>query len=317
MVEEARYLTRADADGDPSHASVGLDGDAAVANRNGGVVVFAGELDGCPDASSSSSGPDDVRPFPDGCMRWERAFEWASQHPVAWTPARWDEDACRWVDADVWTSGTDGASIEVVLLDGATGTIEQTVPIEGVAPGMDGLFAAAVDANGDFWGAQLGGGSLVHVTRDDFEVRTHPLPITAYGVVVDHEGFVWTCWQDAARFDPVRETWELFENVGGAGGCNEDRYGVLWFANDPLVGLGIATGTILQTIDLPAYVRTVSVDADNRVWGIEVLTDPGRAFRIDPASGEIDTFTGLALPDAHGDCTGSALQIAGARRRSG
>ena len=134
-------------------------------------------------------------------MRWERAFEWASQHPVAWTPARWDEDACRWDDADVWTSGTDGASIEVVLLDGATGAIEETVPIEGVASDMEGLFAAAVDANGDFWGAQLGGGSLVHVTRDDFEVRTHPLPITAYGVVVDHEGFVWTCWQDAARFE--------------------------------------------------------------------------------------------------------------------
>jgi hypothetical protein len=311
MVEEARYLTRADAAGDPSQTSVDFNGDVAVANRNGGVTVFAGDAEHCPDPRATSSGGDDVRSFPDGCLRWEHAFDYTRQHPVAWTQGRWDEEQCRWVDIELWTSGTDGATLDVLLLDGATGNVMQTIPIDGVDPGADGLFAAAVDGNGDFWGAQVGNGSLVHVAREDFEVRTYAQPVTAYGLAVDPDGNVWTCWQDAARFDPVLETWELFLDAGGAGSCNLDRYGVLWIANDPLVGLGVATGTVLYTIDLPAYTRAVAVDGEDRVWAVEVLTDPGHAYRIDPASGEIETLAGLELPYAGGDPTGLALQFAG------
>jgi hypothetical protein len=91
----------------------------------------------------------------------------------------------------------------------------------------------------------------------------------------------------------------------------EDRYGVLWLANDPLVGLGVATGNILYEIDLPAYARSVAIDADDHVWAVELLTDPGHAYRVDAVSGEIDIFVGLVEPYAGGDLTGLALANAG------
>ena len=41
MVEECRYLSRSDSNGNPSRSSVSLSGrTAAVANRNGGVIAI-------------------------------------------------------------------------------------------------------------------------------------------------------------------------------------------------------------------------------------------------------------------------------------
>ncbi|MEX1363720.1 MAG: hypothetical protein AB1Z98_11370, partial [Nannocystaceae bacterium] len=68
MVEEGRYLTRPDGNGDPSRTSVNLAGDVAVANRFGGLVKFRADASTCVEHNGmpgiqTSSGPTDVLPW--------------------------------------------------------------------------------------------------------------------------------------------------------------------------------------------------------------------------------------------------------------
>ena len=98
-------------------------------------------------------------------------------------------------------------SIDVVLIDGETGVVEQTVPIPGVAPNFYGIYGAAVDADGNFWGSQLSQGSLVYVDLQTLQVKVWAMPTSGYGMTVDHLGKVWTCSSNVARFDPLTETW--------------------------------------------------------------------------------------------------------------
>jgi hypothetical protein len=63
----------------------------------------------------------------------------------------------------------------------------------------------------------------------------------------------------------------------------------------------------VQTLDVPTYVHGVSVDFSGRVWGVSLQgTD---AYRIDPGTGTLDTFTGLTFPYTYSDMTGTALAI--------
>ena len=305
MVELGRFNTRGDSLGNPSRTSVNFAGDVAVANRSGGVTAFAGDPERCPDPMSTSTGAGDILPFgTDGCMLWSTDFDYTSQRPVAWTQGSWNEDTCAWQDMMVWTAGTDDVTIDVLLLDGETGMVVETVDIPGVVPSYYGLYGGAVDAEGNFWASQLGMGSLVRVRLDDLSVTTWDMPSSGYGMTVDHTGMVWTCSNDAARFDPGTETWDVF-SVGGVGGCNEDGDGVLWIGAAPLVGVQTSTGNIVQMIDLPQHVHGVAVDFDGMIWGVTLGAD---AYRIDPVTGAFDTFTGLVGAYTYSDMSGFALQ---------
>lgn len=305
LVEEARYLTRADALGNPSRTSVNLNGDVAVANRSGGITVFAGNLADCPDPGNTSAGPNDVRPFPDGCMLWHREFDYASQRPVAWTQGQWNDETCRYEDTRLWTAGAND-EIDVILLDGDSGDVVETVSIEGVSPSFYGIYGAAVDAEGNFWGTQLGSGWLVNVRLADYAVSTYQQPVSAYGMTVDENGKVWTCTSSAARFDPLTENWDVFEGVGGVGGCNVDGNGLLWMGAEPLVAIDTQTGAVERTITLPDYVHGVAVDFNGYVWGVAMYVD--EAYRIDPDTGAFDTVVGLNYPYTYSDMTGFGLQ---------
>ena len=307
LVEEGRYIVRPDANGSPSRTSVNLNGDVVVANRSGGVTMISARLEDCPDPANTSTGPGDVKAWPDGCVVWHTPFNYASQRPVAWTQGNFNPSTCRYEDTKVWTSGAN-ASIDVVLLDGETGMVEQTVPIPGVSPNFYGIYGGAVDADGNFWGSQLGSGQLVNVNLGDYAVRTWPMAASGYGMTVDSLGQVWTCSGTVARFDPVTETWDTAA-AGGQGGCMEDGEGTLWLANDPMVGVDIVTMQVVQSIDLPNYVHGISIDFQGYVWGPAIYDN--EAYRVDPVTQAIDTVTGLNYPYTYSDMTGFALSNAG------
>lgn len=307
LVEVARYRTSHDAAADPSRTSVGLAGHAAIANRSGSVVKVYGHPSQCPDTNlngvvDTSTGAANVLDWGDDeCVAWLAELPgYVSQRPVSWTQ-----------DEKVWTSGTDGVVIDVLLLDGETGVVEQEIPIPGVEPSFYGIYGSATDADGNFWGSQLGAGMLVRVDRQTFAVQTWPMPIVGYGMTVDPDGYVWTCSSAGlARFSASTATWTVTTpSPGASGGCMADGSGLLWLANDPLVGIDRQTLAVAQVIDLPQYVHGVGIDFGGRVWGVSMMQP--EAYRVSPGSGAIATFTGLVGPYTYSDMTGFALVNAG------
>jgi len=314
IIEEGRFLTRQDQNGSPSRTSVSLTGNVVVANRTGGITKFYSHHDNCPDTNGNGvvDTSTDANWMPwdeDECMAWHTPMVYSSQRPVAWTQGEWNQKACATVNEKVWTSGSNG-SIEVLLVDGETGVVEETIPIPGVPPNFYGIYGAAVDSEGDFWGSQLSIGSVVHVDRETLMVETWPMSTSGYGMTVDASGNVWTCsGSGVSRFDTAAETWQPVAGVTGGGGCMEDANGILWLATNPL--RGINTTTLLQeySIPIPEYVHGVSIDFEGYVWGVSLFgTD---AYRVDPATGLFDTFSGLNSPYTYSDMTGFALSNVG------
>ncbi|MBL4688612.1 MAG: hypothetical protein JKY37_28755 [Nannocystaceae bacterium] len=327
LEEVGRYLTRP-TNGDPSRTSVSLNGDVAVANRNGGLVKFYANPTDCEDANGNgtidtSTGANDVLAWDDEeCRAWFTPFDYSSQRPVAWTPGQWDPTECRYENEKVWTSGAnDGGGfgkggggggdafegVRVVLVDGGTGEVEHAVKLLDVEPQFYGIYGGAVDGGGNFWGSQLGQGDLVKVDLQTLEYETWPMGSNGYGMTVDSAGYVWVCSYQVGRFDPMTETWET-ANVNGGGGCMEDGKGTLWLASQPLVGIDTETLAVVATYNLPDYVHGVSIDFQGYVWGVSMNTS---AYRVDPMTGEYETVTGLNYPYTYSDMTGFALANAG------
>jgi len=309
LEEEGRYWTRMDPGGSPSRTSVSLNGDVAVANRSGGVIKIAARAESCPDANNTSSGAADVKPFPDGCVVWFTPFNYTSQRPVAWAPGEWSDASCSWENEMLWTSGAQGEAVEVLLLNGEDGAVEETIPILGTPAQYYGIYGAASDADGNFWGSQLGVGNLVRVDRNTFEYEEHPMALNGYGMTVDTEGRAWTCSSGVARFDPDDGTWQTNANVGGGGGCMVDGEGTLWLggygnAGGQLIGVDTETLMVTQQIPIPEYVHGVSIDFYGYIWGVGFGQS---AYRVDKDDLSFETFAGLVGPYTYSDMTGWAL----------
>jgi streptogramin lyase len=228
---------------------------------------------------------------------------------VAWSAGEWNPATCSYDNQQLWTSGgTNANGVDVLLLDGETGAVAEMVNIPEVFFDGYGIYGAAVDGEGNFWGSQLGGGRLVYVNKETFAYKTWEIPISGYGMTVDHEGYVWICSNDVARFDPETETFQT-ATVGGSGGCMEDGAGTLWLASDALVGVDTTTMQVVKTITIPNYVHGVSIDFYGYVWGV-THSQPD-AYRVDPDTSVVDTFTGLTGPYTYSDMTGFALKNAG------
>ncbi|MCA9705177.1 MAG: hypothetical protein KDK70_04915 [Myxococcales bacterium] len=312
MVEQGRYLTRPDMNGDPSRTSVSLSGDVAVANRSGGLTKFYGDVADCIDLDGSgaietSTGAADIRPWnQEECRAWHTPMVYTSQRPVAWAAGVLDEINCEYVDEVVWTAGVvNDATVEVLRVDGDTGVVQDVVVIPEIVPNFYGLYGGAVDAEGNFWASMLGQASLVRVDGATLDYQIWPMATTGYGMTVGASGYVFTCSNSVGRFDPVTETWTVSAPVGGSGGCAEDGMGRLWLASNPLVAIDVNTLTVVETINLPQYVHGVSVDFDDRIWGVTIFAP--EAYRVDPVAGTFDTFSGLTQPYTYSDMTGFAL----------
>ena len=310
LAEEGRYLVRADGAGSPSRTSVNLNGDMAVANRNGGVTMIRARIEDCPDPANTSTGAGDVKAWQDGCIAWHTPFNYTRQRPMAWTQGEFSQATCRYENVKLWTSGAvnSGSIMDVVLMDGETGVVESTTPV-GVASDNYGIYGGAVDADGNFWGSMLSGQTLFRVRMSDLSVSTWSAP-SGYGMTVDPQGRPWTCQSQLARFNPVSESWDTVSVGSSGGGCMVDANDVLWVAgsSNRLLGVDIDTMAVVQEIAIPGYAKGISIDFEGNVWAV---SQSAQAWRVNPQTEQIDTFTGLTNPYTYSDMTGFALSQSG------
>ncbi len=317
MIEEGRYIVKPNSAGSPSRTSVSLSGDVAVANRNGGVSKIYGNIEDCVESNGmpgiqTSTGGADVLPWgTDECLAWFTDLTYSSNRPMAWAQGELNNATCQYENEKLWTAGASGGgTTQVLLLDGETGVVEQTINIPEVGSSI-GLYGGAVDGEGHFWGIETST-RLVRVDRQTFTYQVWPGPGMGYGIAVDTQGRPWFCGGgSAARFDPLTETWQSMGG-SGIGGCMTDGMGTLWhsrYGDGMLVGIDTETLMITQQIQLPAYAHGISIDFDGNVWAVGFASS--QAFRVDPATGTIDTFSDLIGAYTYSDMTGFALSSAG------
>ncbi len=338
LVEEGRYLTRDDGNGNPSRTSVNLSGDVAVANRHGGLAKFYANVDNCQDTNGTpgiqtSSGPTDVLPWgEEECRAWYADFPTTNQRPVAWTGDTTEPGNCDASVSQVWTitsavpglfPGTGGVGgVIASLVDGETGMIDEQVPVPDFPGDGFGAYGGAVDAAGNLYFSPLGGFGaplLGRVNRDtlDYTIWDIPPGVAPYGITVDHKGRVWLAsnfGSIAGRFDPITETWGIVEGLGGGSGLAEGPDDLMYVSQGNSVhAVHIDDLTIQGTWTTDEGVKGVSFDADGFLWAVTSRDDEdpnsmAAAYKIDVSTMTTDgVYTGLQDPYTYSDMTGNAL----------
>ena len=336
LVEDGRYLTRADAAGNPSRTSVSIDGEmATINNRAGGVLAVWGRPELCdPNKNGvpglqTSSGADDVLAWnQDDCVAWYADFDdYHTQRPIAWTSGVLDEETCEFEQQKVWTSGCNGlvhSGIQVHRLLREDGSIDETVEVDAIPciQGSFGGYGGAADAKGNFWISNLGS-TLVLVDGETLDWSSWSIPANVYGITVDAKGRPWMASNmgggatSAYRFDPDTETFDTTSGVvaGAQTGLAPDAEGRMWMnywsldggmASRGVVSIDIDTMEMGEPIELQdKLAKGMSVDRDGFVWSIAL---GGPAYRIDPGNGSFDIYAGLgSAPYTYSDMTGGAL----------
>ncbi len=339
LVEEARYLTREDGNGNPSRTSVNLAGDVAVANRHGGLVKFWGEVADCQESNGipgiqTSTGPEDVLPWDEEeCRAWYTDFGVTNQRPVAWTRGSNGEEPCDAVGAKVWTvtsenpgigPGTGGpGGVIAYLVNGDTGVVEEQQLVAGFDGSLYGAYGGAVDGGNNLWFSPLGTfvpGKLVRIDRDSLAPQLWDIPqgVSSYGITVDHTGRVWlasTFGNGAARFDPVTETWDLVPDFWGGSGLAEGPDDLMYIsAGNTVRAVHVDTlavaGNWNEQMD---GVKGVSFDGEGYLWAVtyhdeKVATSMAAAYKIDVATmTTVGVYPGIGDPYTYSDMTGNAL----------
>ena len=316
LVELGRYMVRPDGQGSPSRTSVNLSGDVVTASRSGGLTKFHARVESCVESNGipgiQTSVDANFLPWDqEECRAWHTPMAYASQRPAAWTQGTFNQATCKYSDQKVWTSGNNNGNgtVDVLLVNGETGAIEATVPVMGIAADFYGIYGAAVDKNGNFWGSQLSQGWLVFIDLQTKQVKQWPMATSGYGMTVDSKGYVWTCSSSAARFDPMTETWQVVA-AGGSGGCMEDGAGTLYMSGqgNNIVALDTETLTVKQNYPVPQYVHGISIDFYGYGWGVSMGS---QAYRVEPADGTLQIFEGLVGAYTYSDMTGFALSNVG------
>ena len=318
MIEEGRYYMRPDGGGSPSRTTVSLSGNVAISARSsgGGVSKFWADIEDCQESNGipgiqTSTGPNDILPWDqEECRAWHQPFvgkNYTSNRPMAWAPGVLNDGTCEYEDEMLWTSGSNGQT-EVLLLNGETGEIAETVNIAAV--GSSYLYGGAVDGSGNFWGLQ-NSSKIIRVDREDFTVQSWPLPGgPGYGIAIDAQSRVWTCGGGhASRFDPETETWQSTPGAGsGIGGCMTDGEGTLYhsrYSQGVIIAIDTETVTPVGEYVIPAYVHGISIDFTGKVWGVTFAGS--QAFRLDTETLQVDTYNGLIGAYTYSDMTGFGL----------
>jgi hypothetical protein len=320
MIEEGRYYVRPDSAGSPSRTTVSLSGNVAISARDngGGVTKFWANLEDCEESNGmpglqTSTGANDVLAWNvEECRAWHQPFagkNYWTNRPMAWAPGDFNAATCTYNNEMLWTSGTNNQQAEVLLLDGETGDIVETVPIPQVGGGM--LYGGAVDGDGNFWALEYAS-TLVRVDRQNFTVETWQIPPgPGYGIAVDVEGRVWTCGDGhASRFDPDTEQWQTTPGAagGGIGGCMTDGAQTLYHSRYPsgvIVAIDTESVTQVDEFIIPDYVHGISVDFKGKVWGVTFAGS--QVFRLDVMTDQVDIYNGLTGAYTYSDMTGFGL----------
>jgi len=322
MIEAGRYQTRPDINGSPSRTSVSLSGDVAVANRNGGVTKVYARTEDCVDDNGTaglqtSSGKDDILAWDEEeCVAWHTPMAYTTQRPVAWTAGTYDDASCSWSDQKLWTAGAQsgGATgIDVVLLDGDTGVIEDMVNVP-IAVSFFGAYGGAVDEDGDFWFmTYISGAPLVEVELATMTptIVNMPAEVHPYGITVDHAGRIWIGADigSSARYTPGTNTWDLVPGNTTGLGIQEHPDGYMWMGTFPTTGIqaiDVETLVLGPFIPLasPSQTKGVSIDFYGYVWLVDMTQS---AWRIDPDTLDYEVYTGLDSPYTYSDMTGWGL----------
>lgn len=323
VTEVGRYLVRPDGAGSPSRTSVSLSGHVAVANRYGGITKIYATSDLCQESNGTPGiqTSTDATYLPwgdDECIAWHTPFAYQSQRPVAWVQGELDPSGCQYTNERLWTSGMNGGSIDVLLLDGDTGVVIDMVNVPGLVADGYGLYGGAVDGEGNFWATQLGSANkLTRIDIDDLshEIWNAPPGPWWYGMTVDSEGYVWMCGDSVARFDPVTETF-MTSAVGGYTGCMAETGadGLLWMSSfNGVIGVNRETLQVEKTWSTPGSYG-VSIDFYGYVW---TVASGNSAHRVDPDTGQVTSYNGLVGAYTYSDMTGYALSHAGGGAPSG
>jgi hypothetical protein len=326
VIEEGRYWTQPtmNSSGSPSRTTVSLSGNVAIANRSngGGVAKFWARIEDCSESNGqggiqTSTGANDILSWDDEeCRAWYNGFpgkNYWSNRPMAWAPGVLNEGTCEYEDEKLWTSGSFQGGTDVLLIDGETGEIDETVQMGIYVPSLTNgyLYGGAVDGFGNFWGLQ-NSMKIVKVDREDFTVSEYPLQGggPGYGIAVDPDDRIWTCGGGhASRFDPETETWQSTPAAtGGIGGCMTDGETTLYhsrYSQGVIIAIDTNDVVPIDEYTIPAYVHGISVDFNGYVWGVTFASS--QAFRLDVETEEVETYSGLIGAYTYSDMTGFGL----------
>ena len=332
MTPTAQYYTRQFQDDNPAQVAVNLSGDVVVSDHaellssgfGGGLTKFYGDLDDCIDANgdgviTTSAGAGDLLAWDDEeCRAWFLPLDYQRQYSASWVPGVWNEQTCQYDDEEVWSLGLrpvgDAAvEMEVILVDGDTGTILDTAILPEFELSYGKLYSTAVDADGNYWTFRRD--TLTRIDRQTLDIQTWPTPIVSsvhYGMTVGPSGYVFLCGDPLARFDPATQTWETANDVARAagGGCFEDGQGRLWVPNpsfgDGVTALDVTTLMPVDGVALPHAISSLGFDFSGRLWAFSGSSTYSDVFRVDLATGTLDTFEMMSRPiDGHlSDLTG-------------
>ncbi|HVH98392.1 MAG TPA: hypothetical protein VM869_06770 [Enhygromyxa sp.] len=327
-IEEGRYIA-GPGFADPSRTSVNLLGDAAVADRAGGIAKIAVVEERCKDLNDNgvidtSQGPQDVRAWgTDECVLWHVPLpsggplnKWGPR-PVAWEGVG-SEDCSK---PRVWVGWRDATTGFFRRLDGETGQILDSVSVPW--PGTEwGPYGGATNKAGDFWVLGWQVGPLVRIDGSDTVARVYPVPTPpsdmrwTYGMALDADGHPWIAGSATVyHFNPDTEQWDLIR-VPGANmrGLMVDAEGRAWVANNGASWL-VEIDTINKTVANPAVPLPgasvpvgISIDADGKVWVVD--QGASMAFKVDPDTYQtLLTVGGLVSPYTYSDMTGAGLGL--------
>ncbi|MEM7156266.1 MAG: hypothetical protein AAF799_25660 [Myxococcota bacterium] len=249
----------------------------------------------------------------DECIAWTND-DYPRYHTVAWTRGKQDPETCEQQDELVWSTGKWNGGDHVLLLDGETGVELDLVTLQGLPDPSSLIIGSAVDVDDNLWavyGGIIGTRRFIRVDAEtlDYQIIIPPAD-TARSVTVDSEGYVWLCGGAVARFDPATELFQT-ANVGGWRSCMAEggQDGLLWVSSPTgLIGVDRHTLTVEATWPTPTS-GGVAIDRDGDVWNLE----DGSAHRVDPITGDTDTYSELPSrtlsPWYDGDMTGHALAV--------
>ena len=240
-------------------------------------------------------------------------------------------------------------TIDVIRLNGLTGAIKDMVSIPGLT-GTDfiggglaggfpipfagviienyGPYGGASDSGGNFWTFVSNTTQLIRVDAVDLSVRIWQIePLgNGYGFTIDEKGRVFVCGSlGISRFSPADETWATSSGgpILGMNGCMTDGAGKIWvgggsdFGDVGLHGFDAETLAHVASFAVGA-VKGVSIDVDGFVWGVGSAgafgagaTSANTAWKVDPNTGDSESYDQLNGAYSYSDMTGFGLTSAG------
>ena len=321
-VETARY-SAGPGSPDPSRTSVNLLGDAAVVDRNGGIMKVAAQLEDCVDSNNNgmietSTGPGNILPWgTDECVLWHVPLPASGNRgprPVAWE-GKYNEQDCVYESPRVWVGHYHQSNNVGVFyrLDGETGEILDQ--LEHPWSGNNwGPYGGAVNGEGDFFVLGWSSGPLIRIDGETLAVTQWQTPggYFVYGMTVDQNGDVWACGSsNYHHFDIETETWTTVSGGTSMRGAAAHPDGYMWFANPGgVVKADMETKQLIQQLQLPGVSSPVgvSVDPEGFVWLVD--QSGSKAVKVDPETHQIVGETlGLVSPYTYSDMTGGGLNL--------